>query len=132
VTEPEAGWTEFDRDFIAFLQTAYAEGFAPRYRYLSAVEAKFSDRSAFLVFRGSRNGWEPFLENGGASVKLGPCFGLEGPICMCVRPPFRDAAHFVLGWLRGRSLDSILQEFEFVGGRPEGISRRTTDREPDR
>jgi hypothetical protein len=122
VRKPEAEWDEFDRDFLDFMRSAYAEGYRPRHEHCSAVEAENSSgRSAFLVFRGRRNGWEPFLTDGGQTVGLGPSYGLSDFRCVCVRPPFRAAGHLALEWLRGRSLVSLLSDFEFIGGRPEGI-----------
>jgi hypothetical protein len=71
--KPEAEWDEFDRDFIIFMRMVYAEGFTPRHRLCSAIEAGDpTRRSAFLVSRGRRAGWEPFLSEGGRSVRLGP------------------------------------------------------------
>ena len=37
---------------------------------------------------------------------------------------FRAAAHLALEWLRGRSLESVLGDFVFVGGYPAGIELR--------
>jgi hypothetical protein len=34
------------------------------------------------------------------------------------------AAHLALEWMRGRSLESLLGDFEFVGGFPAGIVLR--------
>lgn len=122
VRKPEVERDEFDRDFLDFMRSAYAEGYHPRHEQCSAVEAESpSGRSAFLVFRGSRNGWEPFLSDRGQAVRLGPSYGLGATCCVCVRPPFRAAGHLALEWLRGRSLASVLSDFEFIGGRPEGI-----------
>lgn len=127
VLKPEADWNGFDRDFLDFMRTAYAEGYQPRHENCSAVEAESSARrSVFLVFRGGRNGWEPFLSESGRSVRLGPSYGLPlgESACVCVRPPFRAAAHLALEWLRGRSLESVLGDFVFVGGYPAGIELR--------
>lgn len=128
VQKPESEWDEFDRDFLEFMRIAFAEGFQPRHRWCSAVEADTpSGRSAFLVFRGRRNGWEPWLSDGDRSVPLGPCYGLSlgEHACVCIRPPFRAAGHLALEWLRGRSLESILSDFIFVGGSPAGIELRS-------
>src|SRR5262249_12080296 len=124
VLKPEAEWDESDRDFLDFMKAAYAEGYRPRHQSQSAVAAESSaGRSACLVFRGRANGYEPFLTDGGQRVRLGPSYGLPlgESACVCVRPPFRGAAHLVLEWLRGRSLESLLGDFEFVGGYPAGI-----------
>lgn len=124
----EADWNEFDREFIDFMRVAYAEGYRPRHDHCAAFEAaSVLGRSAFLVFRGTRNGWEPFLSESGRSVRLGPSYDLPlgESACVCVRPPFRAAAYFALGWLRGRSLESLLADFVFVGGRPPGIELRS-------
>jgi hypothetical protein len=128
VQKPEAQWDEFDRDLFAFLQTAYAEAYRPRMeRHGSAIEAgEWTARSVCLVFRGRRNGWEPFLGAGEQSVRLGPSFGFEQTRCVCIRPPFRAATHLALEWLRGRSLETLLSDYEFVGGRPEGLVLRPT------
>jgi hypothetical protein len=127
VLKPEAEWDEFDRDFLDFMRAAYAEGLRPRHQHCSAVEANSpAGRSAFLVFRGRRNGWEPWLGDGDRSVRLGPHYGL--PLgecaCVCIRPPFRAAAYLALEWLRGRPLESLLGDFVFVGGYPAGIELR--------
>lgn len=53
ILKPEGEWTEFDRDYIALLRTAHELGYDPR-----------DKRSATLVFRGRRNGWEPLLGDG--------------------------------------------------------------------
>lgn len=129
ITKPEAEWNEFDWDFIEFLRTAYAEGYRPREeRPCTCIEVGewSKGRSASLVFRGSRNGWEPFLGESQRSVRLGPNYGLPlgENACVCVRPPFRGAAHLSLEWMRGRSLESLLGDFEFVGGYPAGIVLR--------
>jgi hypothetical protein len=125
--KPEADWDQFDRDFLDFMRVAYAEGLRPRHR--SCIEAaadSAAGRSAFLVFRGRRNGWEPWLGDGDRSVRLGPHYGLPlgQSACVCVRPPFRAAAHPALEWLRGRSLESLLGDFTFIGGYPAGIELR--------
>lgn len=128
VLKPEAEWDEFDRDYFAFMRAAYAEGFRPRQeRQGSAIEAgELAGRSAFLMFRGRRNGWEPWLGDEGRSVRLGPHYGLPlgESACVCIRPPFRDTAHLAMEWLRGKSLESLLDDFEFVGGYPMGIKLR--------
>jgi hypothetical protein len=128
VLKPEAEWDESDRDCLAFMRAAYAEGYRPRQeKQGSAIEAgDAAGRSVFLVFRGRRNGWEPWLEEGGRGVRLGARYGLPlgDSACVCVRPPFRAAAHLALEWLRGRSLESLLGDFVFVGGYPAGIELR--------
>ncbi len=128
VTKPEAEWNAFDRDYIDLMQTACAEGYRPREGPSSCIEFGqwLKGRSASLVFRGSRNGWEPFLGDSGRSLRLGPSFGLPlgENACVCVRPPFRGAAHLALKWMRGRLLESLLADFEFVGGCPAGIVLR--------
>jgi hypothetical protein len=92
-----------------------------------AIEAgEPTGRSVCLVFRGRRNGWEPWLGEGDQSVRLGPRYSLPlgDSACVCVRPPFRAAGHLALEWLRGRSLGSLLDDFVFVGGSPAGIELR--------
>ena len=77
VLKPETDWDQFDRDFLGFMRVAFAEGFRPRHQQCSAVAADSpAGRSAFLVFRGRRNGWEPWLGEGDRSVRLGPHYGL--------------------------------------------------------
>lgn len=128
IQKPEADWDEFDRDFLRFMRIAFAEGYRPRHRCCSAVEAETSSgRLAFLVFRGRGNSWEPWLSDGDRSVRLGPHYGLPlgDHACVCVRPPFRAAGHLALEWLRGRSLESLLRDFVFVGGYPSGIELRS-------
>jgi hypothetical protein len=128
IVKPEEEWSEFDRDYVEFMRTAYAEGYQPREAPCSCIEVgKWGEgRSASLVLRGSRNGWEPFLGDSGRSVRLGPSYGLPPGeyACVCVRPPFRGAARLALEWMRGRSLHSLLGDFEFVGGYPAGIVLR--------
>lgn len=129
ITKPEAEWDEFDRDYVEFLRTAYVEGYRPRQEGpCTCIEVGEwgTGRSASLVFRGRRNGWEPFLGESQRSFRLGPNYGmpLGEYACVCVRPPFRGAAHLSLEWMRGRSLESLLEDFEFVGGYPAGIVLR--------
>jgi hypothetical protein len=127
VLKPEAAWSEFDRDFVNFMKVACAEGFKPRHQHELAIAAENSvGRSAFLVFRGSRNGWEPFLADGDQCVRLGPYFDLPlgENACVCVRPPFRAVSHLALAWLWGKSLASLLEDFTFVGGYLAGIQLR--------
>ena len=125
---PEAAWSEFDRDFIDLMRVAFAEGYRPRTELCgdAALGPSPDGRSATLVRRGSRNGWEPFLVASDNAFRLGPHYGL--PLgeyaCVCVRPPFRGAAHLALEWMRGRSLESLLDDFEFLGGHPTGIVLR--------
>ena len=125
IVKPEAEWSEFDRDCIDFMRTAFAEGYRPREGFCSSIEvgALEEGRSACLVRRRSRNGWEPFLGESGRSVRLGPSYGLPlgENACVCVRPLFRDAGHLALEWMRGRSLESLLGDFDFLGGYPAGI-----------
>jgi hypothetical protein len=128
LTKPEAEWSEFDRDYVDLMRTAYAEGYRPREGPCSCIDLGQwpQGRSVSLVRRGSRNGREPFLGDGDRAVRLGPSYGLPlgENACVCVRPPFRAAAHLALEWMRGRSLDSLLGDFEFVGGSPAGIVLR--------
>lgn len=125
ILKPEAEWTELDRDFIGFMRQAYAEGFRPREGQCMSVDADSSSgRTISLVRRGLRqHGWEPFMSDGDRSVRLGKIYHL--PLgdceCVCIRWPFRAAARFALSWLRGKDLDEILADYEFVGGRPPGI-----------
>lgn len=110
------------------MQTAHAEAFAPRRHRGGALIADApGGRGVWLIFRGTRNGWEVVPDDGGREVRLGPLLGdppLAGSSCVCVRPPFWGAAHFALQWLRGAELPAILAQFEFVGGRPAGLVRR--------
>ena len=125
VLKHEAEWDDFDRDFLDFLRVAHSEGYRPRHRWCAVIEAgEPAGRSVLLVFRGRQNGWEPFLAKAEQSVRLGPRYGFGESRCVCVRPPFRAAAHLALEWLRGRSLDSLLADFLFVGGYPSGIELR--------
>jgi hypothetical protein len=126
ILKPEVEWTAFDRDYIDLMRVAYAEGYEPREGSCVDLGRWPEGRSVSLVFRGSRNGWEPFLGDSGRSVRLGPSYGLPlgESACVCVRPPFRGAAHLALEWMRGRSLESVLRDFEFVGGYPAGIILR--------
>jgi hypothetical protein len=130
ILKQEAEWTEFDRDYIEFMRTAYDEGYRPREDSPGGGCIDLGQwprgRSASLVRRGTRNGWEPFLGDSGRSVRLGPSYDLPlgENACVCVRPPFRAAAHLALEWMRGRSLSSLLEDFEFIGGRPAGIVLR--------
>jgi hypothetical protein len=128
IAKPENEWSAFDRDYIEFMRTAHAEGYRPREAPGSCIEVGTwgEGRSASLVFRGSRNGWEPFLADSDRSVRLGPSYDLPlgENACVCVRPPFRGVAHLALEWMRGRSLESLLGDFEYVGGFPAGIVLR--------
>jgi hypothetical protein len=128
ITKPEADWSDFDRDYIGLMRAAFAEGYRPREGPGGAVElGRYGEsRSASLVFRCSRNGWESWLCAGERCDRLGPHYNLPlgASECVCVRPPFRGAAHLVLEWMRGRELTSLLTDFEFVGGRPAGIVLR--------
>lgn len=128
ILKPEAEWTVFHHDYIDLMRAAYAEGYCPREGPCSCVDlGRWPEgRSVSLVRRGSCNGWEPFLGDSGRSVRLGPRYGLPlgESACVCVRPPFRAAAHLALEWLRGRSLELLLHDFEFVGGYPAGIVLR--------
>jgi hypothetical protein len=128
IGKPEAEWTEFDRDYINFMRAAYAEGYQPRVGPCSSVELGRSPvgRTVCLVLRGVRNGWESYPGDSGGPVRLGPTYSLPlgEDACVCVRPPFRNAAHLALAWMRGRPLESLLEDFEFVGGHPAGIVLR--------
>jgi len=127
VATSEAEWGEFARDFIGFMRAAHAEGFRPRHRWETTIDAgEPGGRYASLVFRGRRNGWESWLSDGGRGARLGPHYGLPlgDSACVCIRPPFRGAAHLALEWLRGRELPDLLRDFEFVGGHPAGIVLR--------
>src|SRR5437868_6440269 len=115
IAKPEAEWSEFDRDYVEFMRTAHAEGYRPREGPCRCIGVGTwqKGRSASLVFRGSRNGWEPFLGDSHRSVRLGPSYGLAlgECACVCVRPPFRGPARLALEWMRGRSLESLLGDF---------------------
>jgi hypothetical protein len=133
ILKPEAEWDDFDRHYIDFMRTAFVEGYHPRDYSETCLEVGGSEgRFASLVFRGKSNGWEPFLGDAGHSVKLGPHYGLPlgEDACVCVRPPFQSAAYLALEWMRGRSLDSLLRDFEFVGGFPSGIVLHTSENSP--
>jgi hypothetical protein len=129
IMEPESEWDDFDRDYINFMRTSHAEGFRPREQgtcICISLGEWSTGRSASLVSRGRRNGWEPFLGDFEQSVRLGPSYNLPlgDCACVCVRPPFRGAGHLALEWMRGRSLEAILSDFEFVGGYPAGVVLR--------
>lgn len=122
--KPESEWTAFDKEHIDLMQAAFEAGFQPCEFDLGVRLGKFPiGRSIRLVRRGSRNGWELVLADNGNEVSLGLAYQLplKHYACVCVRPPFRDAAHFALEWMRGREIDSLLSDFEFVGGRPPGL-----------
>ncbi len=115
-------------EIVEWMQVAFAEGFSPCVENGSAFvlgEASKA-RSAALVNRGPRNGYEPWLTDGEQIVRLASVYTSPNGenACICVRPPFRAAAYLAIEWMRGRSIDSLLADFEFVGGRPEGIVLR--------
>jgi len=128
ILKPEAEWTDFDRDYIYLMQVAFAERYSPREGPCQCVDLGQwpEGRSISLVRRGPRNGGEPFLGESSRSIRLGPIYDL--PLgeyaCVCIRAPFCGAAHLALEWTRGRSLDSLLNDFEFIGGNPAGIILR--------
>ena len=125
IAKPEAEWTEFDRDFIDFMRTAYAESFGPGDENGTCIDAGDpAGRHVLLVFRGRLNGWEPRLMDAGQWFRLGPRYGLTETACVCVRPPFSAVAHLALAWLRSRPPDSLFADFEFVGGSPPGVVLR--------
>ncbi len=125
LAKPASEWDEFDRDYIDFLQLAFQEGFRPREASYSKVSlGNYPEgRSVSLLRRGNLNGWEPVLCDDQNEVRLDPEFNLPPgrPAIVCVRPPFRAAAFLALEWMRGRRLESLLTDFEFVGGFPAGI-----------
>lgn len=122
ILKAEAEWTAFDRAYIDLMRAACAWGYSPREGLGGCVElGRWPEgRSVSLVHRGSRNGWEPFLADSFQPVWLGPSYGLPlgESACVCIRPPFSSAAHLALEWMGGRSLESLLQEYTFVGGYP--------------
>jgi hypothetical protein len=129
INKPEIEWTALDCEYVNLMITAFAEGFSPREGPCGCIDlGKWPEgRSASLVHRGSRNGWEPFLGESNRSVRLGLSYDLllGENACVCVRPPFRGAAYLALEWMRGRLLVSLLSDFEFVGGIPAGIVLRS-------
>ncbi|HUE74820.1 MAG TPA: hypothetical protein VMP01_28390 [Pirellulaceae bacterium] len=128
IVKPEPEWSDDDRYYIEFMRNAFAEGFEPREEVNgSCIQVgKWEDgRCASLAFRGTRNGWEPSLGESQQSIRLGPCFVLGESACVCVRPPFLGAGHLALEWMRGRAMQSLLADFEFVGGYPAGIVLRS-------
>jgi len=52
IRKPEYDWDEFDRDFISFMQAAFAEGFRPR--TLSGSDAEAAKRRNFLTWANAR------------------------------------------------------------------------------
>jgi hypothetical protein len=129
IPAPEEQWSEFDRDVVNFMRTAFAEGFQPRMKSaLTLILAESTNhREIAMILRGRRSGYEILPYDREQEIRLGPYYQLDNCACVCARPPFRDAAWFALEWLRGRELSSLLLDFEFVGGRPAGIVRRQTD-----
>lgn len=95
--KPEAEWTQFDRDLIAFMRTACAEGYRPRQQNNgTAIEA--GEESG----RSKHQAWAP----------LRPRIEQE---CLCVFGLLSAVAYFALEWLRGRTLESLLSDSTFVG-----------------
>ena len=127
IATPESEWDLFTRDYVDFMRRAFEEGFQPRGRSDNLVEAESpSGRRVVMIFRGSRNGWEVDLRDAAGVNPLAAAFGIPYKMpCVCGRPPFSTAAHLALGWLRSRELESLLAEFEFVGGHPPGLKLRT-------
>lgn len=116
--KPESEWTDFDRDYVKFMQQAYAEGFRPREAPCVTIEAESpAGRFITLALRGSKTGWEPIMSDAKQAIRLGPFYGLKDYSCICIRPPFQAAAHFALEWLRGRDLASILDDYVFTAPR---------------
>lgn len=126
IAKREAEWTQFDRNYVNFMRRAFVEGFQPRGRSGNFVEAESpSGRRVTMIFRGSRNGWEVDLRDPAGVNPLAAMFGIPYNMpCVCGRPPFSTAAHLALGWLRGCELESLLADFEFVGGSPPGLKLR--------
>jgi hypothetical protein len=129
IETPEDAWDEFDRDTIGFMNLAFVEGMRPRCNAscsMFEIGTWGDGRSASLVFRGQTLGWEPFLGEHEQRAALGTFFHL--PLgecaCVCVRPPFRDAAYLALEWVRGRALDTLLAEYRFMDARWPGLIRK--------
>ena len=125
IVKPKTEWSRFDRDYVQFLRTAFAEGFRPSVRSDNFVMAESpGGRTIALIFRGSRNGWEVCPSERQVNVPLGPIYRLPDWACVCVRPPFSAAGHFALEWLRGSALTTLLSDYEFIGGSPPGVVLR--------
>jgi hypothetical protein len=90
ILKPEAESTAFDRDYIELMRTAFAEGFRPGEGPGGCVElGRYGvGQSASLVFRRSRNGWEPWLCDGERRERLGPHYNPVGgrPAGVVLRP----------------------------------------------
>src|SRR4051812_19452791 len=87
ILKPESQCDEFDGDYIDFMQTAYAEGFRPREASACtciSVGEFGTTQAADLVYRGRRNGWEPFLGDFKQSVRLGQSYKMALGDCAFV------------------------------------------------
>jgi hypothetical protein len=126
IAKPENEWNEHERDHVNLMRVAYAERYHPRVGPVESIDLGEwpHGRSVKLIRRGFTNGLEPCLADCGRYVCLGPLYGLKGSACVCVRPPFRNAAYLALSWMRGLSLEALLRDFKFVGGSPPGIALR--------
>ena len=122
IARPEAEWNEFDRDFINFMRAADAKGYRQREGPGNCITVGNweAGRSASLVFRGSRNGWEPFLGESLRSVRLGPSYGLPlgEHACVCVRPPFPGRRTSGLGVDAGPRAGSVAGRLRVRGWIP--------------
>ena len=107
---PPSERTPLHNQFIAFLESTHAAGFAP---FVSGTESEIGfdgtdTRSVRYVLRGGRGEhWEPWLADNNQSVRLGPLFDLPEHRCV-VFICFDDMTKFTLRWLRGETLHESL------------------------
>ncbi|MEM7558615.1 MAG: hypothetical protein AAF394_05795 [Planctomycetota bacterium] len=102
--------TPFHSKLIAFLERAYAAGYAP---YLNALETEIclgamETRHAMFVWRGNPY-WEPYLSDYGKGVRLGPLFGLDESKCV-VFDGIDDVAKFAMRWMGNQSVESAVRD----------------------
>jgi len=108
----KADLSKYDREVIAFFETAYAEGFRPYYEMSSTYGAgDEAGRAVFMIHRGRDRRWEPSL-----------CEKYAGVCCKQFLPPeaaghtifiegFGNVAEVMLAWCRGADGHAIFSGF---------------------
>jgi hypothetical protein len=107
----KANLSEYDREVIAFFETAYTEGFRPYHEMSSYGAGDEASRAVFMIHRGRDRRWEPLLCEKNEGVSCERFLPREAAGHMIFIEGFSNVAEVMLDWCRGKDGLAIFSGF---------------------
>jgi hypothetical protein len=108
----KADLSDYDRELIAFFETAYIEGFRPYYEMSSSYGAgDEASRAVFMIHRGRDRRWEPLLCEKNKAIGCERFLPPEAAGHTIFIEGFSNVAGVMLDWCRGKDGKTIFSGF---------------------